>query len=128
MFKKAFLASLFLASSLFAGLSKQAVAAEWASPVSKIVLCSESWFELELAGRTMAYNGSQKLVRFMVKSSVVGAEKFKQIYSMSLTAFSTQAPLWVGTSESSTTTSASGGNCSANNVPSQTLTGIGIYR
>ena len=76
----------------------------------------------------MSYDGSQKHIRFMVKSSVVGAEKFKQIYAMSLTAFATQAPVWIGTTEASDTTSTPGGNCSTNNMPAQTVASMAMYR
>jgi hypothetical protein len=101
---------------------------DWNAPVKQIILCNDSWFEFELSGKTMPFNGSTLTVRFIVKSSNVGVDKFKQTYAMALTAFATQANLWVGTTAANSTTSTGSGNCNSNNVPAQNVFATAMYR
>jgi hypothetical protein len=102
-------------------------AADWNGPIRQIITCTDTWFEVELAGKTMPYNGGNPLVRLMVKSSVVGVDKYKQLYALSLTAFSTDASVWVGTQQPNNTTSVTGGNCNSNNTPAQVVGGMAVY-
>jgi len=101
---------------------------DWTAPLKQVITCSDTWFEIELKGKTMAFGGTEKQVRFMVKAAAVGAEKYQQMYAMSLAALATTANLWIGTSENSVTTSVSGGNCNTNNAPAQNALGMAIYR
>jgi hypothetical protein len=105
-----------------------AKAADWNGPVKQIISCSDTWFEVEIKDKTMSYGGTQKIIRFMVKADIVGAEKYKQMYAMSLAALGTRAQIWIGTLEGGTTTSVAGGNCNANNVPAQNAGGMAMYR
>ncbi len=123
MFKK-----ILVVISLAATFSSPVKAADFAAPIRQIITCSDTWFEIELVGKTMPYNGGNSLIRFMVKSGYVGAEKYKQLYAMSLTAFATQTSVWIGTYEATTTTSVAGGNCNTNNTPAQNAFSMSIYR
>lgn len=123
MFRRIALAAL---AAVFLALPSRA--ADWTAPVKQVIICTESWFEIELVGKTMPHSGTTKQVRFMVKASLVGAERYKQMYAMALTAFAVQSQVWLGTTQANTTTSTSGGNCNTNNMPAQDVGGISAYR
>jgi hypothetical protein len=117
---------LLVFSILFA-LALPTAAGDANGNIRQIISCSDSWFEIEIVGKTMLYGGSQKLIRFMVRTSAIGPEKYKQMYAMSLTAFAVQSSVWLGTGQA-TGVSISGGNCNTNNTPAQEVLGMSTYR